>query len=141
MIALLVGGFGLTALFAAWPMSEREQDVRIVCDWTNSIIGVALVALSCLIATGRNWARYIVIVLVVLVGGFYTLGGGLRIVMPPSVADASPQQAKVIGLSGWLYDLSWFTFTLTVFVFAMLLLCHPDVVASFRGRSRREEKV
>lgn len=65
---------------------------------------------------------------------------GGPLLFPMSFSDLSPEQEKVVRVWTFLSNLSWFFLTLTLLLYAVLLLYHPDVVASFRRRSRASER-
>jgi hypothetical protein len=141
IIGLLVGGVGLSSISSAWPVIWSQEGVHIGCDWTSFIVGVALLVMSYLLASGYEWARRILLAGIVLGGGAYLVFHGIRLVSPVSVSDLPPGPAHVAALSGRLWELSWFLLVLSAVVFFVLFLSHRDIVASFPGRSRPPEKV
>ena len=141
IIALLIGGVGLGSISSAWPVIWSQEGVHIGCDWTSLLIGAALLVMSYLLASGYEWARRILLGAIVLGGVGYLISRGIRLVSPTSFSDLSPEQIKVVGLSGRLKDFSWFIVSLSAVAFFVLLLCHRNVVESFRDRSRPPERV
>lgn len=105
------------------------------------MVGVSLLVMGYLLARGYEWARRILLAVIVSGGAGYLVFHGIRLLSPISVTDLSPEQAQVAGLSERLEELSWFLLVLSAVVFFVLFLCHRDVIASFRVRSRLSEKV
>lgn len=64
---------------------------------------------------------------------------GLQL-FPKSFTDLSPEEVEVVRVWTFLGDLSWFFLVLTLLTFFVLLLSHPDIVASFRRRSGLPDK-
>src|SRR4030088_2497022 len=108
IIGLLVGDLGLSSISSAWPIMWSQKGVHIGCDWTSLVIGVALLITSYLLASGYEWARRILLGVIVLGGAGYLVFHGIRLVSPVSVSDLPPEQVHVAGLSGHLWELSWF---------------------------------
>jgi|GEM_PF-5216827 len=134
IIAALVGGIGLSGVFAAWPLDSEWPHFSILFDWQAMMASATLLVLSYLLATGREWARRVLLWTVSLIGGSIVLWRGVQL-FPKSYTDLSPEQIRVMRISSFLRDLSWFFFVLTLLIFIVLILSHPDIVASFRRRS------
>jgi hypothetical protein len=134
LIAAIVGGVGVSGVFSAWSLRFESPMPSITWDWRPMIASVALLVLSYLLATGREWARRTLVWTVSLIGMSIVLWRGI-LLFPKSYTDLSPEQIGVIRLGTFLGDLSWFFLILTLLIFFVLLLCHADVVASFRDRS------
>jgi hypothetical protein len=135
IIAALVGGIGLSGVFVAWGLEWNSPLPSISFDWQTMIASATLLVMSYFLATGREWARRVLLWVVSLIGGIYALWRGVQAFPKSSFTDLSPEQIKVVGLWTFLRDLSWFFFILTLLIFIVLILSHPDVVASFRRRS------
>jgi hypothetical protein len=139
IIAALVGGVGVGGVFSAWSLRFDSPVPSIACDWRVVIASVALLVMSYPLATGREWARRMLLWAVSVIGISAVLWRGI-LLFPKSYTDLSPEQIKVIRLGAFLGDLSWFFVILTLLIFFVLLLSHPDVVASFRSRLRASER-
>ena len=139
IIAALVGGVGLSGVFSAWSLVFDSPCPSILFDRPKMIGSAVLLVMSYPLATGREWARRVLLWTVSLIGGSYALWRGVN-VFPKSFTDLSPEQIKVIRIWTSLGDLSWFVLVLTLLIFVILLLSHPDVVASFQKRSGLSEK-
>jgi hypothetical protein len=138
IIAALVGGVGISGVFSAWSLAFDSPLPSILFDWHVMIASATLLVMSYLLATGREWARRVLLWAVSLIGGSYALWRGVQL-FPKSFTDLSPEQIKVVRLWTFLGDLSWFFLILTLLIFVVLLLSHPDVVAMFRSRSGLSE--
>ena len=88
-----------------------------------------------LVFTRRGWARQILLAAVVVFGVHFVLRDGITAFGPLSLSDISPYREHAIYLEWRMNHLSSFFFHLSIVVFSVLFLCHPDVVASFRGRA------
>lgn len=132
IIAALVGGVGLSGVFSAWsPVFEPQLFSSVECDWHVLIGSAILLVISYPLATGREWARRTLLWAVSLIGISIVLWRGV-LLFPKSYTDLSPEQIKVAQLAGFLSGLSWFFLILILLVFFVLLLSHPNVVASFK---------
>ena len=141
IVAILVGGLGLSGLFSAWSPSFSGQHPKIIFDWRIVAISAALLLLSYLLASGREWARRILLLAVILFGAFLLLRYGMQTFATRSFTDLSPDEVPTIRLWTRLGDFSWFLAVLAFFAFLVFFLCHPNVVASFRRGVSRDEKV
>jgi hypothetical protein len=140
IIAALVGGVGLSGLFSAWfPVFEPVLFFSVECDWRVLLGSAVLLAISYPLATGREWARRVLLWAVSLIGMIIVLWRGVLLLFPMSYTDISPEQVKVAQLAAFLSDFSWFILIITLLSFFVLLLSHPDVVASF-GTSKKSNK-
>ena len=139
IIAALVGGVGVSGVFSAWSLGFDSPVSSIACDWRVVIASAALLVMSYPLATGREWARRMLLWAVSVIGISAVLWRGI-LLFPKSYTDLSPEQIKVIRLGAFLGDLSWFFLILTLLIFFVLLLSHPDVVASFRSHLRTSER-
>ncbi len=124
----------MSGVFAAWPLDSEWPLFSILFDWQTMIASATLLVLSYLLATGREWAGRVLLWTLSLIGGSIVLWRGVQL-FPISYTDLSPEQIRVMRISSFLRDLSWFFFILTLLIFIVPLLSHPDVVASFRRRS------
>lgn len=138
IIAALVGGVGVSGVFSSWSLVVDLPVPPILFDWRVMLASATLLVMSYLLATGREWARRVLLWAVSLIGGSYALWRGV-LLYPKSYTDLSPEQIKTLRLAGFLSDLSWFFFVLTLLIFFVLLLSHPSVVVSF-GRSGRSNQ-
>jgi asparagine N-glycosylation enzyme membrane subunit Stt3 len=141
IIGLFVGGVGFSSMCSAWPVIWSREGIHIGCDWTSLVVGVALLVMSYLLALGYEWARRILLAVIVLGGSVYLVFHGIRLVGPVSISDLPPDQAQVVRLAGRIEELGWFLLVLTAVAFFLLFLSHRDVVAGFRARSRPRPKV
>jgi hypothetical protein len=134
IIALVVGGIGVSGVFSAWPVTFSAERTWIACDWRVMAVSAVLLIMSYPLATGREWARRILLVAIILIGVSLVLWGGFKVVAGASFTDLSPEQITVVRLSMRIADFSSFFFVFTLLVFGVLFLCHPDVVATFQRR-------
>lgn len=139
IIAALVGGIGLSGVCGAWSLEYNSPVYSIGFDWHVMVASAAILVMSYLLATGREWARRMLLWAVSLIGGSIVLWRGVQL-FPKSYTDLSPEEIKVVRLGDFLFDLSLFFLILTLLIFFVLLLSHPDVVASFRRRSGLSER-
>jgi hypothetical protein len=63
IIALIVGGFGLSVLLCAWPVTVQAT---WTCDWSAIAVSALLFVMSYLLARRHKWARQILLAVVVL---------------------------------------------------------------------------
>lgn len=139
IIAALVGGVGVSGVFSAWSLRFVSPVPSITWDWHTMIGFLALLVMSYPLATGREWARRMLLWAISFIGMSVLLWRGV-LLFPQSYTDVSPEQIEVIRLGTFLGNLVWFFLILTLLIFFVLLLSHPDVVASFRGRLRTSER-
>ena len=114
---------------------------RMTWDWRVIAVSGVLLILSFFLATGREWARRTLLVVVVLVGAYFLLLYGTHAVVPISFGHVGAEDLPTARLSHHLEGFSSFFLALGVVAFAVLFLCHPDIVSSFRRNDRRTEKV
>jgi hypothetical protein len=93
------------------------------------------------LAAGREWARRVLLVGVVITGAGLVLLDAAKVFSPMSFSDLSPEQISVVRQWHRLDDLSSFFLDLAIVVFAVLFLSHRDVITSFRRRSSATTKV
>jgi len=137
IIAAMVGGVGLSGIFSAWsPVFEPRLFSSVECDWRVLLGSAVLLVISYPLATGRDWARRVLLWAVSLIGVIILLWRGVLLLFPMSYSDLSPEQVRVARLTAFLSNLSSFLFILSLLVFLALLLSHPHVVASFRTSKR-----
>ena len=141
IIAAFVGGVGVSGVFGSWALTTGPSGYWIACDWWGMVASALLIVMSYPLATGREWARRILLLAVVLVGLALVGSSGFRAVAPMSFSDLSPEQVKVIGPWTRLGELSSFFIRLTLLIFGVLFLSHPDVVTSFRRQVGSPERV
>ncbi|MBA2271714.1 MAG: hypothetical protein H0W20_14145 [Chthoniobacterales bacterium] len=122
-------------------LSFGGQRPSITYDWRVIAVSGALLIMSFLLATGREWTRRILLIGVILVGAFLLFRYGIQAIGPISFTDLSPDQMPTVRLWTRLGEFSSFFLVLALSVFAVLFLCHPDVVASFRSGVPPREKV
>ena len=113
----------------------------ITWDWRVIAVSGALLIMSFLLATGREWARRSLLVVVIFVGAYFLLLYGTHAVGPISFGHVRAEDLPTERLSHHLEGFSSFFLALGVVAFAVLFLCHPDIVSSFRRNDRRTEKV
>src|SRR5262245_47627805 len=106
ILAVLVGGIGVSGIFSALMLSSTVERTWITCDWRVIVASALLLIISFLLATGREWARRILLFAVVLIGIGLVLEYALRIVGTMSFTDLRPEQVKVVRLWTRLTDLS-----------------------------------
>jgi hypothetical protein len=97
--------------------------------------------MSYLLASDRDWARRISVVAVAGIGIVLGVQHAISAVGPMHVTHVTPEQAEVFRLSGRLEELSAFISILGITTFGLLFLIHPDVVRTFRRRSREHNEV
>ena len=102
---------------------------------------VMLLAASYPIATGREWARRLLVVAVILIGLRFVAWAGFLLFEPIGVGHLSAAQAQPVKMEFFLDQLSLFLFLLTLLFFTVALLCHRDVVASFQRRREGDERI
>jgi hypothetical protein len=136
IIAAIVGGVGVSGVVSAWSLEYDSRVYTIAFDWHVMVVSAAVLVMSYLLATGREWARRMLLLAVSLIGVGIVLWRGIHL-FPKSYTDLSPEEMKVVRLGDFLWNLPLFLLILTLLIFVVLLLSHPDVVASFRGRPRR----
>ena len=141
IIASVVAGLGFCGVFSAWQTVWSQQRTWITCDWQIMAISAVLLAMSFPLAAGREWARRVLLVAVVLIGAGLVLWDALKVVSPMSFSDLSPEQIRVVRQWHRLDDLSSFFLVLGIAVFAALFLSHRDVITSFQRSSDATTKV
>jgi len=140
IIAAFVAGFGVSAFFSSWTLTFGGGGTRIGCEWRAMVICALLLLMSYPLATGREWARRLLLFAVVVVGVGFVVYYAFRVVSPMGFTDLSAEQIKVVRLWTRLTDLSSFFVAATLFIFGAYFLSHKDVVASF-SRAPSPEKV
>ena len=100
-----------------------------------------LLAMSYPLATGREWARRVLLVGVVLIGSGLVLWEAVTAIPFKSFSHLSPEQVEVVRVWTFLRDLSSFIVVLAVAVFGILFLSHRDVVTSFQRPFSASAKV
>jgi hypothetical protein len=142
IIALLVGGLAVTVLSSAFLVNFARQNEGLTCDWSAVAVSALLFVMSGLLFTERELARRILLFIVIVVGMIRVFIEGVGAVAPIHYLSAiSPDRARLYSLEKHLRYLSSCFLALSLLVFAVLFLCHPHVVASFRGHSRSSPKV
>ena len=126
---------GLSVLCAAWPMTLRPGNFWLRCDWSTIAVGILLLILGYFVGAGRNWARRILLGAVIALGLALAFRYGVRAFLKMYVTDVTPEQAEVVTISAQLEGFSRFFLVVGLGAFLVLLLRHPDVVASFRARA------
>ena len=137
--AIVVAGYGLGIMCSAWQMTWDLRATWMTCDWSAIVASAVLFIMSYLLGTGRDWARRLLLVGVILYGLFLLIIHGGSAFGPISISDISPAQADIARPRARLRELSSLFFDLSPFVFAVMFLCHSDVVASFRARTRASD--
>src|SRR4051812_20969545 len=105
-------------------------------------VGVFLLLLSYPLATGRNWARRALVAALVFIGLFSAFWHGVRLFeFPKSFSHSSAEQSRLVSICILLGDLSSLVGVLTVILFGVVFLSHPDVIGTFRSGASPSEKV
>ena len=138
---MFVAGLGLSGVSSAWLLALDGADPYISCDWRVLVISILLFVFTYPLATGRDWARRVLLFAVAVIGTGLVLWRGLKVVAPMSFGHFSPEQIKVVRLWTGLGDLSSFFVALSIVVFGVLFLSHQEVAASFQHRSRADTQV
>jgi hypothetical protein len=102
-------------------------------------IAASLLGLIYPLATGREWARRVLVCAVVFIGVIFPIGHILRL-FDPNTFDLSSERLKLISLSIVLDDLSSLILVFSLVVFGVVFLCHPDIIATFRRESSTPQK-
>jgi hypothetical protein len=138
LIAALVAAIGVSGILTGWTFSFGPSGNSIGWFWPQMAVSVSLVILSYPLATGRDWARRVLMVAVVFIGVVFAFWHAVRLFdFPKSFSHSSEEQSRLIGLCLLLEDISALLVVLTVVVFGMLFLSHPDIIATFRRGSQK----
>ena len=137
IIAISVGGVGLSFACAAWSFADPPGiDPAVIAPERPFIgISVSLLFSAALLATGREWTRRILLVVVILVGSLLLVRQGSQLVTPISWGHTSPEDMPTMLLWYRLQQSASFFLIFTHVIFGILCLSHRDVVASFRRHS------
>lgn len=138
LLGALAAGVGLSGM-----LSESELFIDTHGLWSSpdyhgwaALIGYGLLLiLSYPLAVGRNWARRLLLFVVACSGAVLLAQQGRFLFAEGAVTHLSPEQAKPIIRMLWFKELSVFVLLFTVSAFAVLLLCHRDVVEAFNYRA------
>ena len=133
IIAAVVAGYAGSVMFAACLLTSSAAGDFISCDWGAIATAVLLLVMSYLLAKRHPWVRKVLLVVVVISGARLVFRDGLSALGPLSLSDVPLDREHAIYLQWRMSHLSSFVFHLSVVVFSVLFLCHPDVVASFGG--------
>jgi hypothetical protein len=141
IIALLVGGWGLGTIFRAWPVEWGSRATWANCDWSAIAASAFLFVLSYFLATRRDWARQILLVVVLIFGLIPVIVHVGEAFGPLTLSDLPADHADMVRLRWRLSDVSSFFSSLSLLVFAVLFLCHPQIISSFRDRPPSSKEV
>lgn len=141
IIAAFVGGIGLGGMCSAWELtSSGSTRALITCNWWVIVASALLLILSYPLAIGCEWARRTLLLAGAVIGVSLVEHYFVGAISPIHYTDLSPEEAKVVQLWDHLGSLSLCFLILSLLVFGVLLLSHPDIVKSFRGRRRSTDK-
>ena len=140
LIATLTAGVGLSGIVGGWTYSIGPNGHSMNCSWPMMAVAVALVALSYPLATGREWARRVLVLAVPLIGAFFAFFHIIALFeYPGTYSHSTEEQSRLVSLYFLLQHVSSLLVLLSVVAFGILFLSHPDVRASFqRGPHDRE---
>ncbi len=114
--AIVVAGYGLGITCSAWPVTWDLRATWMTCDWSAIAASAVLFIMSYLLATGRDWARRVLLVGVILYGLFLMIIHGGSAFGPISLGDISPAQADIARPRWRLRELSSLFFALSPLV-------------------------
>jgi hypothetical protein len=142
LFALLLAGGAVSNVFSSWLLTYGANGPwpSITFDWHPIAISAVLFIVSYFVACGFSWARLILLAGVVLLPLRLLIRHGVYSVVAVGVSDVPPEQVPILQLQHRLHELSAFVGILTVVIFGVLLLLHPDVARSFRRGPRSDAK-
>jgi len=140
ILAIFVAGIAIRNAFSAWLLTFPAHGPSITCSWRDMAVSVVLLIMSVMLVRRFDWARRILLVGVIVIAVPLLVRHGVGSVIAASIGDVPPEHVPTWQLWTRLEHLSSFFLVLNLGAFGVLLLCHPDVVGSFRRRFRSVEK-
>ena len=135
IVATVVAGLGVSCVFASARLNYGGSGYPLASwisfDWHALVAAAVLLAAAYPLATGRDWARRMLLIAVAVVGATVVVWYVIRIVSPVSFSDLTPEQAAVSRRSMRFEDLSTLCWIAALTFFGVSFLSHPDVVTSF----------
>jgi len=108
ILALLVFGLGISVLFSSFLVRYIERIPELTPDWSAIAVSGFLLLMGCLLLTGRDWTRRILLFVVIVVGVMRIVFEAVGAVAPIHFSDISPDRAHVFSLETRLRYMSSF---------------------------------
>lgn len=132
LIGAVIGGIGLSGLLGFAPFVAPPSFERLQLGYL--FVFISFLILSYPLARGRNWARSVLVAGVILIGLYFFLRPVSRLVSSHEFSGPDSALTKWLPLESVLADVGDSLLMLTLPLFVVGVLCHPDVVSTFRRR-------